>query len=111
MNLKHLTLFFLLAVTFSSFGQDNLAVSAIPQEIKENTNAVVRSGRTDIVISSRKSMKIKKARTVTVFNEKGMANIDASEYYEASTQINAMEAVIYNASGEEIKKIKKRILR
>lgn len=108
MNLKHLTLFFLLAVTFYSFGQDNLAVSSIPQEIKENTNAVVRSARIDIVISSRKSMKIKKARSVTVFNEKGMANIDASEYYEASTQINSMEAIIYNASGEEIKKIKKK---
>lgn len=108
MHTTHLTqLFFLL---FSSFviAQENPVISTIPQELKENANAIIRLSQTDIAISSRESMKIKKTRIVTVFNETGMSAIDAQEYFDNSTDVQSIEAVVFNASGTEVKKIKRK---
>lgn len=88
-----------------------MLTSSIPQELKENANAVVRSHKTDIIISSRKSMEIKTNRTVTVFNEKGLAHINAYEYFEDPSDIKSIEAIVYDAFGEEIKKIKRKDFR
>ena len=101
-------LFIALSFHFHVFAQENLKSSTIPQELKENANAVVRSNQIDIDITSRKSMKIKKQRIITVLNEYGMSHIGASEYFDNSTVIKSIEAVIYNSSGQEIKKIKRK---
>ena len=83
----------------------------IPKELKENANACIRLQETEINISSRRSMKIKSKRVVTVFNEYGMRHMDASQYYDKSLKIVAIEAKILNAVGTEIKKFKKKDFR
>ena len=52
-------------------------------------------------------MKIYTKRVITVLGERGQRAIDAYEHYDKSTDINAIEATVYNALGKEIKKIRK----
>ena len=102
----------ILLVTFFLFfsataQKSNYATASIPENLKENANAVIRLNQIDINISSRKYYTIKTLRVVTVFNEYGLKSMDAYEYND----INNIEATIYNSSGAEIKKIKRKDFR
>jgi len=88
--------------------QENLSFLTISDALKENANAVIRLDQTDITISARNSMTIKKARTVTILNELGMRYMDASEYYSKNTTIKNVEVLVYDAQGQQIKKIKRK---
>jgi hypothetical protein len=88
--------------------QSELIALTIPENLKENANAVIRLDKTDITISSRKSMNIKKHRIVTILNEKGLYYMQAGEVFDNSTNIKSIEAIIYDSLGKEIKKIKKK---
>lgn len=98
---------FLLLFSSLIFSQENL-IAIFPDSIKQNANAVVKNENTEITISSFNSMTIKKHRVVTILNEYGLKNMDAFEYFDKSTSIKNLEAVIYNAFGSEIKKFKKK---
>ncbi|WP_456313629.1 DUF3857 domain-containing protein [Pseudomonas shirazensis] len=80
----------------------------ISDSLKENANAVVRLDQTDITILSQRSMIVKTQRVVTVFNEKGFHAINAYEGYSKTTSVKNIEAVVYDALGKEIKKIKRK---
>ena len=105
--LPHLAIFFLTIST--SFAQDNFYFAAIiSPELKENANAVFRLREQNISIVSKKSMVIATKEVVTVLNEKGLSNASTYEYFDKSTKIKSIEAVILNAFGKEIKKIKRK---
>lgn len=101
-------LFFLL-FSFISFAQKSEYIAtSIQDSIKENANAVVRLNQVDIVIASQRNMTIKTQRVVTVLNERGMSEVDAYAYYDKTTSVNSIEAIVYDAFGNEIKKIKRK---
>ncbi len=100
-------LFFLIVTNFYSQNQ-NFPVSKISPNLIENANAVIREKSTIINISSINSMIISTKRVVTVLNENGLKDLNASEYYSKSSKIKSMEAVILNKDGAEIKKFKRR---
>ncbi len=83
-------------------------MAAIADSLKENANAVVRLNQTDITISSQRSMTIKTQRIVTVLNEKGSNAVNAYEDYGKNSSVNSIEAIIYDAFGNEIKKVKRK---
>lgn len=85
----------------------NYNIVSIPENLKDHANAVIRLSQIDINISSRKYYTIKTLRVVTVFNEYGLKSMDAAEYYD----VNNIEATIYDGSGFEIKKIKRKDFR
>lgn len=94
---------------FCCFSQDiNLSSMLIPKELTENANSVVRNQKIEIEIPSQKLMIIKKSKTITVLNSKGINNIDAIEYYDKSTKVKSIEAIVYDSFGKEIKKIKRK---
>ncbi|RWX03718.1 DUF3857 domain-containing protein [Flavobacterium cerinum] len=101
-------LFLAFIVQQGLIAQDNLAISSIPEVLKENSNAVIRLEKTDIVISSKKSMVINKTRIVSILNSKGLDDMGAYEYLDNSTTVRSIEALIYNAAGEQIKKLKRK---
>ncbi|MFW0739125.1 DUF3857 domain-containing protein [Flavobacterium sp. T12S277] len=103
-----LALFFCLFTLISSAQKSEYAVAAIADSLKENANAVVRLDQTDIIISSQRSMNIKTQRVVTVLNEKGTRAINAFENYNKRSSVKNIEAIVYDASGNEIKKIKRK---
>lgn len=102
-------LFFLLLLnSFVSYSQKtDYTTLLIPDSLKQNANAVVRLNQIDITISSQRKMKIYTKRIVTVFNESGRYAIDANENYDKSSSVNSIEAIVYNAFGKEIKKIRR----
>lgn len=87
------------------------SVLTISDSLKENANAVVRLNQIDIIIASQSSMNIKTKRVVTVLNGKGLNAIDASEAYSKRTIVKNIEAIVYDAFGNEIKKIKRKDFR
>lgn len=80
----------------------------IPAELKENADAVIRLEKTDVTIVSAKLMKVKKVRITTVLNENGNDNIDAVEYFDKSTDVKSIEAFVYDANGQQLKKLKRK---
>ena len=101
-------LFFFLFTLILSAQKSEYAVTAISDSLKENANAVVRLDQMDITIASQRSMNIKTQRVVTVLNENGARAINAHESYNKRSSVTNIEATIYDALGNEIKKIKRK---
>ena len=109
MKITSLFAVFFVAATFTVQAQKNEYQSlSISDSLKENANAVIRLNQVDIVIASQRSMSIVTKRVVTVLNEKGLNAIDAIESYDKRRTVKAIEAIIYDALGNEIKKIKRK---
>ena len=108
MKYKLSLVLFLILYNFIYAQKTDYTLLSIPESLKENANTVVINQQIDINILSQKSFTIKKNKVVCIFNENGLRNIDASEYYDASTKLKSIEAVVYNSSGKELKKIKRK---
>lgn len=104
-------LFFIFFITNSFAQKSNYSILNIADSLKQNANAVVRLDQMDIVIASQRSMNIKIQRVVSVLNEKGLNDIDAFRHYDKTTSIKSIEAIVYDAFGSEIKKIKRKDFR
>jgi transglutaminase-like putative cysteine protease len=108
MNFKLYCLVFLFSINLLSAQKSEFASLSIPDSLKQNANAVVRLDQIDILISSQRKMNIKQKRVVTVLNEKGQGAVDAVENYDRRRTIVSIQAIIYDALGNEIKKIKRK---
>ncbi|GEP51685.1 hypothetical protein FNO01nite_23570 [Flavobacterium noncentrifugens] len=107
---------FLYAFIFFSIGilhaqKTDYLFATIADSLKENANAVVRLDQTDIRILSQRNLSVSNKRIVTVLNEKGLGNIDATEYYDKTSSVKSIEATVYDAFGKEIKKIRRKDFR
>ena len=101
--------FLLILLPIFLFSQEiNLSALGIADELKENSNAVVRLNQVDIKIKSQRLMQIKQKRVITILNEYGVSNIDALEYFDKNSKILKIEATVYNAFGKEIKSIRRK---
>ncbi len=100
-------LLILLFYTPFFYAQENF-IAIFSDSIKANANAIIKQQNIDIEINNYNSMIIKKYRVVTILNELGNNSIDALEYLDNSTSIKKIEAIIYDALGREIKKIKRK---
>ena len=108
MKTAFITLFFLAFFSISFAQKSEYSVLTIADSLKENANAIVRLDQTDIIIASQRSMNIKNHRIVTVLNEKGIRAINAVESYNKRSSVKNIEAIVYDAFGNEIKKIKRK---
>lgn len=79
-------------------------IAEIPANLTENANAVVRSEKIDVNISSRRNMTIKTHRVVSVLNELGLRHIDAAEFRD----VRLIDATVYDARGNEIKRLRRK---
>ncbi|MEZ4977089.1 MAG: DUF3857 domain-containing protein [Flavobacteriaceae bacterium] len=97
-------------VTSTVFSQDgiSLGVGKIPEELTTGANAVVRLASMEINILSQDKMLIKNKRIVTVLNSNGDSKVGAVYHYDSNNKLKVLEAMVYDAMGKEIKKIKKK---
>lgn len=107
MNLRFIALILLFLLQQNLFSQE-MGAGAIPETLKENAAAVVRLEKIGIDIQSAKSMLVRQTRIVTVFNDNGNSAVGAKEYFDKSSGIKSIEAVIYDQNGQQIKKIKRK---
>ena len=104
-NIKLSIIFAFLLTT--AFGQEiYLTTLSIPAELKENANAIVRLNETIVSVESSTKLTNRVRRIVTVLNKQGNRDVDAQVYYDDDTDIQSIEAVIYDRFGKKIKKIK-----
>ena len=108
MNLKYiLNILFLLKIV-TSYSQENLTTSfTVPEHLIKNANAVIRSNDVQISLKSSSEMSVLEKRIITVYNKEGDDDINAVIYYDNNVKIKVLEAIVYNAAGSQIKKIKK----
>lgn len=98
-----------LLISYLSHAQSGtFLVSNIDSELRKNANAVVRLNKMEVTIEARNQMRISSKRIVTVLNEKGNGYVHAYTHYEKNDKVNQIEAIVYNALGQEIKKIRKK---
>ncbi|EDP72304.1 hypothetical protein FBALC1_14422 [Flavobacteriales bacterium ALC-1] len=109
-QIKTTLLGFLILFSFYSFSQSQDVYSSlfVPAELKTKANAVVRYDKQIVEIISNDEIKVTKKRITTVFNKYGNRHINAGEGYDGNIKIEKIEARIYDALGEEIKKVKER---
>lgn len=101
----------LLLVVFSNslFSQElNVSSLDIPQNLRENANAVIRNESTLVTVESVDKMRVRVSRTVTVLNKLGRSYVRAGVGYDNDREITSLSAEIFDFSGERIKKIKKK---
>lgn len=102
-------IFLFISLSFSVIAQKKeYLVSQIPDSLMTNANAVVRLNELDITISSQQSMTVYIKRVVTVNNKNGLGAVNANTGYDKSTTIKSIDAVVFDAFGNEIKKIKRK---
>jgi hypothetical protein len=81
-------------------------VAAIPDAIKQNVNIVIREDETIFKINSRKSSTLHIHMVVTIFNSNGKDYATTVIYYDKMRKVKDLNAAVYNAAGESIKKLK-----
>ncbi|KAB7529362.1 DUF3857 domain-containing protein [Flagellimonas olearia] len=96
----------ILSVHFS-FSQ-NYSYHTIPAELMENADAVARLDEIDIRIEAMDKMTYTEKKVVTVLNKSGDAFARTRAFYDKEKKIKKIEAVVYDASGNEIQRIKRR---
>ena len=106
--LNHLIYLFLFCFINLAISQDkNISVINISDILKENANIVVRKNHKEINIISQNKMITNEVIHITFLNELGWKNFGIGEYYDKSDKIRSIEAIVYNANGKEIKKIRR----
>lgn len=106
---KYLVLFILLffAGITSQAKDDAYAVDDIPSALKRDANAIVRDHQTIFTIESIGKATQMVRHTVTILNERAKNEALFAVRYDNRTKINYIKAYIFDASGKEIKKIRK----
>ncbi|APG61416.1 hypothetical protein LPB144_07515 [Christiangramia salexigens] len=77
-------------------------------ELLKSSDAIIRNSELILELKSVNKLVIYKRRVVTVMNEDGDRFVDAYENYDDGIDIEEQMAIIYDESGNEIKKFKKR---
>jgi transglutaminase-like putative cysteine protease len=108
MKPKISTCFLLLFSFFVSAQKLEYTALTIPDSLKQNANAVMRSNHLTIDIPSQSKMIIKSVRVITVLNELGLRSMGLVEQYDKNSKINKIEATAYDSFGKELKTYKRK---
>lgn len=105
--LRLITSLFLLVTTTAALSQSSpYSSSLIPDELKENANAVVREEILTVSIEAIDKMRISHRKVVTILNEKGDRFAFSGDFYSDNIKIRHQNLFIYDKNGAEIKKFK-----
>ena len=108
--MKHFFIFFCLLVFWEVNGQVNYPVSAIPDSLKTDAQAVVRNSSETIIQQDERNGSYKKTCVVTILNEKGKSKSDLYIVEDDFFELNGFSGEVYDATGKVIKKISKKDL-
>ena len=101
---------FACCVHFSSRGADKnpFAVTNIPKELLKNANAVKRVEAVRFEMKSLTDVVMRRHYAITILNENGEHHAALAEGYDKLRKINSIEGKLYDALGNEIKKLKQK---
>lgn len=107
MKLKLVLLVLALPTLLWSQSKDLYKANTVPSDLKEKSNACIRYNNIQIDIVAYNKIILTKKRIITVYNKVGDRMLRAGVGYDNNINIKKLEALIYNADGKQIKKIKK----
>jgi hypothetical protein len=84
----------------------NYAFAAIPEELLKNANAVVRSQEESFVVLSPGKASSKEKLVITILNQKAHDLATKMVGYDNLNKLSSFKAVLYDASGKQVKKLK-----
>lgn len=100
-----LTLFF--TATFAVFAAaKKFPVNQIPEHLKKDANVVKRSEEITFQIINTAQTVYRRRYALTILNEKGDSYAAFLEYYDKLRQIVSVEGALYDADGNQLKKLK-----
>src|SRR6185369_15595140 len=91
---------------FSLAGEIKYPVSAIPADLKTNVNVVIREDHMKFTIISKNSARHYVHYVVTILNEKGNGYAKHQIGYDKLIKVTDISGTVYDASGNQIKKLK-----
>src|SRR5579872_6651105 len=91
----------------NSFAEAKYPVSAIPEELKQNVNVVVREDYMQFKIMSKNHAVWTVHQVHTILNENGNSAAEEIIWYDKLRKINEIKAAVYDAEGKQIKRLKK----
>ncbi len=97
---------FLIRITLGFAGETKYPVSAIPEELKEKVNVVIREDHVKFTILSMNSTRHYLRYVVTILNEKGNEYAKHQIGYDKLTKVLDISGTVYDANGKQIKKLK-----
>jgi len=100
-------LFFLIAYSGHSQKEDFQAM-VLSAELKENADAIVRLNEVNVSVNSKRDVRVTHRAVITVLNKAGDKHVIDHIYYSNSIRVRKAEAVIYNALGREVRKMRRR---
>ena len=107
--MRPIFLFSLLFCTFFSVAQEvNYSASTLDAALTKNANAVVRLDEMTVELVSIRQMNVSLDRVVTVLNKHGNKHTHAAVRYDNSIKVKQIQAIIYDAQGKEIDKIRQK---
>lgn len=96
-----------ISVSAAAFCTDNYDVKQIPDSLLKNANVVKRLDQTTVEIISSKEVVVKQRYAYTILNEKGDPFAVFRSWYDKFSKIQNIEGSLYDATGKQIKKLKK----
>ncbi|MDZ4794938.1 MAG: DUF3857 domain-containing protein [Bacteroidota bacterium] len=99
-------LFFILFSLVAKAGEGEYAVTRIALALLKNANAVLRLEEQRYEIVNPGKGILKNHYVITILNENGDYWAEFSEYYDKHRKIESIDAVLYDAAGKQLKKIK-----
>ncbi len=105
MRLFFILLFF---ITQAYSQKEDFSVSTITKGLLQDANAVLRVDEMTVYIKSKKDVVINVRKVITILNKSGEFHNNNKIGYSNSYKINKAEAIVYNVSGKEIRKFKKK---
>ena len=100
-------LFILLALnlTFIQGYAQTWNVKSIPDSLKKNANAVIRTSSITYNRVSLEKCIVTIHEVITVLNEKGKGSADLAIYYDRNSEVTEFRGTVYNSEGKLIKKV------
>lgn len=91
----------------TTFAQD-YSTFLIPEDLKHNSNAVVRKDQVRYEMSDQDKFEVQATWAITVFNKDGLEFLYPVVGYSPSVKVKKVEAVIYDRKGERVEKFRER---
>ncbi|MGE0078930.1 MAG: DUF3857 domain-containing protein [Bacteroidales bacterium] len=104
--MRLILLFAFIFSTVELFAQGSLAVSAIPDSLKKNSDSVVRFKKTEYRYKTESKIVVTEDFAVTIFNEKADDNSVLKVFYDSNAKVKKIEGTIYNSDGVKVDELK-----
>lgn len=106
MSIRYIPFLFGLVCLLQGYAQTKFAVSQIPEELKVNSNLVVRENHVEFEITSKSKANYRVHEVLTILSPKAKDNAYQAIFYDKLKKVVSLKANVYDQKGMLLKKLK-----